>query len=70
MEDSEKQHIKKHFDNIYQIHLTKLGHVEIFCGEDNLPSDPDYKLFAIYLIDGTVIRFWQRDFTNAKSARK
>ena len=34
MEDSEKQHIKKHFDNIYQIHLTKLGHVEIFCGEE------------------------------------
>ncbi len=57
MEDSEKQQIKKHFDNIYQIHLTKLGHIEIFCEKDDLPSDPDYKLFAIYLIDGAVIRF-------------
>jgi hypothetical protein len=57
MEDSEKQQIKKHFDNIYQIHLSKMGHVEVFHGDEDLPSDPDYKLFAIYLINGKVILF-------------
>ena len=70
MEDSEKQQIKKHFDNINQIHLTKMGHVEVFHGDEDLPSDPDYKLFAIYLINGKVILFWQRDFTDVKSVRK
>ena len=57
MEDSEKQQIRQHFGNIDQIHLTKMGHVEIFSGEEDLPSDSDYKLFAIYLVDGSVIRF-------------
>ena len=70
MEDSEKQQIKKHFDNINQIHLTKMGHVEVFHGDEDLPSDPDYKLFAIYLINGKVILFWPRDFTDVKSVRK
>ena len=70
MEDSEKQQIKKHFDNINQIHLSKMGHVEVFHGDEDLPSDPDYKLFAIYLINGIVILFWQRDFTDVKSVRK
>mgnify|MGYP006435925039 CR=1 FL=1 len=51
MEDSEKQQIKKHFDNIYQIHLSKMGHVEVFHGDEDLPSDKFGADFSVNYFD-------------------
>jgi len=45
-----------HAGNIEQIHLIKNGHIEIFQYGEELPSDEDYRVFAIYLKDGKVIR--------------
>ena len=42
--------------NIEQIHLIKNGHVEVFQYGEDLPTDQDYKVFAIYLKNGKVIR--------------
>ena len=70
MEDKEVKAIEDHCNNIDQIHLTKHGSVEVFHYDEDLPTNGEYKLFAIYLTDGKVIRFWQRNFTNAKSVRK
>ena len=48
--------VQEHGTNIEQIHLIKNGHIEIFQYGEELPSDEDYKLFAIYLKNGKVIR--------------
>jgi hypothetical protein len=42
--------------NIEQIHLIKNGHVEVFQYGEDLPTDQNYKVFAIYLKNGKVIR--------------
>ena len=57
MEDNEVKAIAEHCNNIHQIHLTKNGSIEVFHHDEDLPVDGEYKLFAIYLIDGNVIRF-------------
>jgi hypothetical protein len=48
--------IQEYGNNIEQIHLIKHGHIEIFQYGEDLPNDEDYKLFAIYLKNGKVIR--------------
>lgn len=48
--------IQEYGIDIEQIHLIKYGHIEIFQYGEDLPNDEDYKLFAIYLKDGRVIR--------------
>ena len=57
MEDNEIKAIEDHRTNIDQIHLTKNGSIEVFHYDEDLPTNGEYKLFAIYLIDGGVIRF-------------
>jgi|TARA_R110002074_G_scaffold107929_2_gene233207 hypothetical protein len=57
MEDNEVKAISDHCSNIDQIHLTKHGSIEVFQYDEDLPTEGEYKLFAIYLIDGSVIRF-------------
>jgi len=57
MEDNEVKAIEDHRTNIHQIHLTKNGSIEVFHYDEDLPTNGEYKLFAIYLIDGGVIRF-------------
>ncbi|MBT6868336.1 MAG: hypothetical protein HOA67_04990 [Candidatus Marinimicrobia bacterium] len=57
MEDKDIEIIKEHNNNIYQIHLTKHGSIEVFQYDEDLPTNGEYKLFAIYLTDGKVIRF-------------
>ena len=57
MEDNEVKAIEDHRTNIHQIHLTKNGSIEVFPYDKDLPTDGEYKLFAIYLVDGSVIRF-------------
>ncbi len=48
--------IEKYAGNIEQIHLCINGHVEVFQYGEDLPNDSEYRIFAIYLSDGTVIR--------------
>jgi len=57
MEDKDIEIIKEHCSNIDQIHLTKHGSIEVFHYDEDLPTNGEYKLFAIYLTDGKVIRF-------------
>jgi hypothetical protein len=57
MEDKDLHTIEEHCTNIDQIHLTKNGSIEVFPYDKDLPTDGEYKLFAIYLVDGSVIRF-------------
>ena len=57
MKDSELHTIEKHRTNIDQIHLTTNGSIEVFQYDEDLPTNGEYKLFAIYLVDGSVIRF-------------
>ena len=49
--------MEENHTNIEQIHLTKHGSIEVFNYDEDLPTDGEYKLFAIYLTDGSVIRF-------------
>ena len=69
MEDNEVKAISDHCSNIDQIHLTKHGSIEVFHYDEDLPTEGEYKLFAIYLIDGSVIRFWPRNFINVKNVK-
>ena len=57
MEDKDVITIEEHCTNIDQIHLTRNGSIEVFPYDKDLPTDGEYKLFAIYLVDGSVIRF-------------
>jgi hypothetical protein len=57
VEDKDLHTIEEHCTNIDQIHLTKNGSIEVFPYDKDLPTDGKYKLFAIYLVDGSVIRF-------------
>ena len=57
MEDKDLHIIEDHCTNIEQIHLTRNGSIEVFPYDDPLPTNGEYKLFAIYLTDGSVIRF-------------
>ena len=57
MEDNEVKAIEEHRTNIDQIHLTNHGSIEVFQYDEDLPTNGEYKLFAIYLVDGSVIRF-------------
>ena len=57
MKDSELHTIEEHRTNIDQIHLTTNGSIEVFQYDEDLPTNGEYKLFAIYLVDGSVIRF-------------
>ena len=70
MEDKDIKIIKEHNNNIYQIHLTKHGSIEVFQYDEDLPTNGEYKLFAIYLTDGKVIRFWLNDIINVKNVMK
>ena len=69
MEDKDIEIIKEHNNNIYQIHLTKHGSIEVFQYDEDLPTNGEYKLFAIYLTDGKVIRFWLNDIINVKNVK-
>ena len=57
MKDSDLHTIEEHCTNIDQIHLTTNGSIEVFQYDEDLPTNGEYKLFAIYLVDGSVIRF-------------
>ena len=57
MEDKDLHTIEEHRTNIDQIHLTSHGSIEVFQYDEDLPTNGEYKLFAIYLVDGSVIRF-------------
>ena len=57
MKDKDLHTIEEHCTNIDQIHLTRNGSIEVFPYDKDLPTDGEYKLFAIYLVDGSVIRF-------------
>lgn len=57
MEDKDLHAIEEHCTNIDQIHLTRNGSIEVFSYDEPLPTNGEYKLFAVYLVDGSVIRF-------------
>ncbi len=48
--------IQEYGTDIEQIHLIKNGHVEVFQYGEDLPNNSEYRIFAIYLSDGTIIR--------------